>query len=258
MQAIFSAKLFRTSSRQAAIRAALEDPINQELVLQLKKYIDEDSVAELQTPQETEAETPEVQETESESEVDTETEDLDTADESSTEDATESDEDAEYASTEDGNTKVVQVSTITKTTDSKEEASEETDDTETSEEEDVSSSFAANMVNITAANSVESVSDVSSSFVVPSLDTIQGQLNSVEDTCGVVRTKQSGDELWVYFNDKKNLNNLMDSVIDRLSAAGFYQLEFNRLARTDNAIVFQIVNISSEVSNGETKKASSN
>ena len=38
-----------------------------------------------------------------------------------------------------------------------------------------------------------------------------------------------------------NLNNVMGSVIELVSALGYANLEFNRLARSDNAIVFQIV-----------------
>ena len=155
--------------------------------------------------------------------------------------------------------KVVQVTDISETSAAPEqvEDDEDADATEDPDEsEDVTSSFAANMVNVTAAEEVTSIE--ADPFVVPTLDTVQGQLNAFEDTCGVIRTKQVGDELWIYFNDKKNLNNLMEAVIDRLGAAGFYQLEFNRLARTDNAIVFQIANISTVVNNGETEKASGN
>lgn len=226
MEAIFSAKLFRTSPRQAAIKAALEDPINQELVLQLRKYLDEDEVQKL-ADQQSESQSPEG----AEAAVD------DTEDEK----------------------KVVQVTDISETSAAPEqvEDDEDADATEDPDEsEDVTSSFAANMVNVTAAEEVTSIE--ADPFVVPTLDTVQGQLNAFEDTCGVIRTKQVGDELWIYFNDKKNLNNLMEAVIDRLGAAGFYQLEFNRLARTDNAIVFQIANISTEVNNGETEKASGN
>lgn len=229
MEAIFSAKLFRTSPRQAAIKAALEDPINQELVLQLRKYLDADAVQKL-ADQQAEAHSPEGSESGMEA--------------------------------TDDEKKVVQVIDISETSESSEQIADGdvVDDPDANEghdeSEDVTSSFAANMVNVTASEEVTPIE--ANPFVVPSLDTIQGQLNAVEDTCGVIRTKQVGDELWIYFNDKKNLNNLMEAVIDRLGAAGFYQLEFNRLARTDNAIVFQIANISTEVNNGETEKASSN
>ena len=65
-----------------------------------------------------------------------------------------------------------------------------------------------------------------------------GTLNVKEDTNGVSRIKVADDEVWIYYNDKINLNNIMESVISTLSQSGFSSLEFNRLARSDNAIVF--------------------
>ena len=41
MNAIFASKLFRSSTRQDKIRAALADPVNMELVQQLRSYLDE-------------------------------------------------------------------------------------------------------------------------------------------------------------------------------------------------------------------------
>lgn len=270
MEAILSCKLFRSSTRQAAIKAALEDPVNQELVLQLKKYIDQESISTLDESEDAAATDVEVvdemavseeEDTAADVVEDEESEATDTevVDDTSTEADTSTEGDA--ASTDDQTSgKVVKVASISKTSDSSddkdtdEDAADSGDDSEPSDdaddpaaEEDVSSSYAANMSSVTASHLLASGS--------LSLDTIQGQLNATEDTAGVVRIKQSNNELWIYFNDKKNLNNVMEAVIDHLNAAGFYQLEFNRLARTDNAIVFEIMNTSTEVGNGETKKA---
>lgn len=73
-----------------------------------------------------------------------------------------------------------------------------------------------------------------------STDVIKGTLNASEDTAGVDRVLVKELELWIYYNDKINLNNVMTSVIDRLNAAGYTYLEFSRLARSDNAVVFDI------------------
>lgn len=62
-----------------------------------------------------------------------------------------------------------------------------------------------------------------------------------QDTCGVDRVQFKDDEVWVYYNDKINLNNVMSVVIEVLNAANYTYLEFNRLARSDNAMVFQII-----------------
>jgi len=71
---------------------------------------------------------------------------------------------------------------------------------------------------------------------------IKDILESDESTAGVVRvaTRDSDSELWVYYQDKINLNRLMTAVVDSIESHGYNQLTFNRLARTDNAIVFEI------------------
>lgn len=74
---------------------------------------------------------------------------------------------------------------------------------------------------------------------------ITGILNSREDTQGVSRIgkqdKPDAPELWIYYNDSINLNNVMSSVIELLNASNYNYLQFNRLARSDNAIVFIIL-----------------
>ena len=69
---------------------------------------------------------------------------------------------------------------------------------------------------------------------------IKGTLNVRQDTAGVNRVQIKNDELWIYYNDDINLNNVMANVISVLNAANYQYFEFNRLARTDNAIVFAI------------------
>lgn len=73
-------------------------------------------------------------------------------------------------------------------------------------------------------------------------DIIKGTLNSREDTAGVLRVRVKKDpcELWIYYEDKVNLNNTMPAVIEVLNGTAYTYLEFSRLARSDNAIVFDI------------------
>lgn len=47
-QAIFSSKLYQASSRKNKIKAALENPINAELVKQLGEYIDDEYKPQIQ------------------------------------------------------------------------------------------------------------------------------------------------------------------------------------------------------------------
>lgn len=72
------------------------------------------------------------------------------------------------------------------------------------------------------------------------VETIKGSLNVKEETSGVSRIRVKDKELWIYYQDTVNLNNVMSSVIDTMNALGYTYLEFSRLARSDNAIVFDI------------------
>lgn len=71
-------------------------------------------------------------------------------------------------------------------------------------------------------------------------ETMKGSLNAVEDTAGISRIRVKDKELWIYYQDSVNLNSVMGPVIDSMNALGYTYLEFSRLARSDNAIVFDI------------------
>lgn len=73
------------------------------------------------------------------------------------------------------------------------------------------------------------------------VDQLKSLLNLQDTTTGVNRILVKDSELWIYYNDSINLNNVMADAIEALNAAGYTYLEFNRLARSDNAMVFQIL-----------------
>lgn len=70
---------------------------------------------------------------------------------------------------------------------------------------------------------------------------IKGMLNADAKTAGVYRVQKKDDELWIYFKDSINLNNVMADVMDKLVASSYAWLIFNRLARSDNAMVFDVL-----------------
>ena len=71
---------------------------------------------------------------------------------------------------------------------------------------------------------------------------VKGLLNANSSTSGVSRVSVRDDkELWVYYNDNVNLNDVMVNVIEFVNASGYSYLEFNRLARSENAVVFVIL-----------------
>ena len=85
----------------------------------------------------------------------------------------------------------------------------------------------------------EPVEESTKIHVIP-LDEIKGTLNHVADTAGVSRIEMKDHELWIFYNDEVNLNNIMTEVIELLNNTGYTYLSFNRLARSNNAIVFEI------------------
>ncbi len=78
------------------------------------------------------------------------------------------------------------------------------------------------------------------------LNVLKDSLNLVDKLSGVTRVVVKEDELWIFYADNVNLNNIMTDVIENL-AQPYPYLEFNRLARSDNAIVFELTSsVSSE------------
>lgn len=72
------------------------------------------------------------------------------------------------------------------------------------------------------------------------LNVLKNTFNSRQDLAGVSRMAIKEGELWIYYNDSINLNNIMADVIEYLMASGYEEFEFNRLARSDNAMVFLV------------------
>ena len=221
MKAIYASKFYKASKRKDAIRSAIENPINHELVLQLREYIDDDSIPNTVNDESSKVKPSKKPDT--------------TSDTSDSETATKS------KFTSGGSIPRVpkadhHLSDMLKDEDNansdipQEVPSADIGDKPEPEEESVSES-----------------SDVSGTPVIASVDfstqtdSIAGILNANSDTAGVRRCMvKPEDELWIYYNDSINLNNVMEPVISLLNASDYGHLDFNRLARTDNAIVFSI------------------
>ena len=100
--------------------------------------------------------------------------------------------------------------------------------------------------NPTETNPVDVTSSVSVDCVVLDAEVIKSTLNGRDDTCGVVSIalKDSGvSELWIYYDDETNLNDTIYAVVSVFNSCGYNMLKFNRLARSNNAIVFDILEI---------------
>ena len=241
MKAIFSSTIYRASTpqQQAKIRAALADPVNMELVQQLRSYLDEpyQDPAFLNPP-----EAPDIEQKPSDSNEPTVD---DTYMEQDTSDVSE----VKAPRSVSHSPEQAEPSTDMDSISSEPSEEAEPDSSSFQSKPDAGSTDSAD----TEDQEVQTSTSVNSSRrchpdVSSLLDPLKGSLNSRQDTCGVNRIIKRDDELWVYYDDKVNLNNVMGPVIELVNALGYSNLEFNRLARSDNAIVFQIV-VSSSIMN---------
>ena len=227
LQAIFSSKLYLASTRKDKIKVALTNPVNKELVLQLEEYLDE----EYRTPSKSSSDSV------STNNIDTDATDNDW------DISDDSDSDSGFASRPSAPPKFAPIS---------EKRSEELEDldggldgepdVEPTEEEptDANSAVKLGKNKITASEYTDIQSNYGNTQIRNIASEIKGILNTSSVTSGVLRTMVKNDEIWIYYNDDTNLNNALSPVIDMLNAANYSYLTFNRLARTDNAIVFTI------------------
>lgn len=77
-----------------------------------------------------------------------------------------------------------------------------------------------------------------------SYEVLQGTLDLSEDTEGVARIyikeTDNDSELWIYYSDDVNLNSKLFNVVQLVEQA-YPFVSFNRMARSDNAVVFDII-----------------
>lgn len=231
MNAIFASKLFRSSTRQDKIRAALADPVNMELVQQLRSYLDEPyRKMGLMDPQPEEPET-------------------DTSEAPAEEAGGESSSTPESSSSYPSHSSAPSHASGP-SSDPMDIPGLNIED-ETSLEEPPASEPSESASNEEPAPSEEPVAEstriTSSTNVQDTIEQLKGSINMRQETSGVNRILKKEDEIWIYYEDKVNLNNVMGPVIELVNALGYSNLEFNRLARSDNAIVFQMYENTTEV-----------
>lgn len=200
MKQLYACKMYKSSTRKSKIQAALSNPVNQPLVTQLRSYLDDEYRKE-------EILEPDIEmKKEKGSPVKDEH-----IDESSKDDKKVIHDNTKF-SNPDGDKEDIDV--------------EDSDNDNDSSADD-------NNVNSSKKCAIRSSID---------LDSLKGTMNAVSDTCGVQRVKIDEDkkELWVYYNDDINLNDIMTPLIELLESSSYNYLIFNRLARSGNAVVFEI------------------
>lgn len=73
---------------------------------------------------------------------------------------------------------------------------------------------------------------------VDDIDRLEATLNSNSNTQGVIRCAEKDDEIWVYYNDDINISKILPDIMDELDASNITDMSFSRIARSNNAIVF--------------------
>ena len=215
MKSIFASKMFINSTRQAKICAAMTSPINVELVKQLQEYLDEEYIpaepVHVDKPEKEAAPTPSTHT---------------------------SSAPASGGPRGGGNAPAPSLS-------------EKHGDDLAAEENDAANNAPvadiADTSNTETEPTAESATSTTKQSVMSStcfnkttlVTDIKGMMNVRADTAGATRVSFKGeDEMWIYYADDVNLNNILSQVIETINSAGLTYLEFNRLARSDNAVVF--------------------
>jgi hypothetical protein len=232
---IYSSKIYLTSNRKDKIHAAIQNPLNLELVQQVADYLDDESKEELQEAI-VDKEAKSAQKSEASEPVDDENV-FDTVDSEPSsapsfsprhtsggassanvfEDFSPDSDESSADDIPDGDISAPVPDTDTPAPD-------------TSSEEPIEQS-----TGIIGTDDVDSEdSAVLQSGIIKKL------LNDEDDASGVARIDITDDETWIYYDDKVNLNDVLDNVISIIKSNGYDMLKFSRLARTDNAVVFDI------------------
>ena len=224
VKSIYASKLFRSSRRQNKILAAMENPINTELIKQLEDYLD-DEYKQLD-------------------------ESLLNSDANSDSSLESDDSNFITENNPKPNFSGAPVSTPQDTISDKydddlDEETEEPGESDTANEtfnvsQQTNASIHVSKTSVAGSVTLQNPLVVTQNMYSSLVGEIKGTLNARNTTCGVSRVHIKNDELWIYYNDDINLNTVMQNTIELLNAASYHYLVFNRLARTDNAIVFDI------------------
>lgn len=229
MKAIYACKLYKASNRKDKIKAAIADPLNAELVTQLKSYLDDDFQDELE-------------EAEAQRRKHDKTGPVETDESKDVSDKTLSEghsglpprpslgggrsslsEKFDALIDEEDNSVDDAVDTDIPSDEGEQEGETDSDLQEIDESTDIPPSG----------------TECPKKCLLDIVDEVKSLLNTDDSTRGMNRVLVKDNELWVYYNDNINLNNVMGPVIEKLNTTGYNYLDFNRLARSDNAIVFQ-------------------
>lgn len=233
LQRIYSSKLYVTSSRKDRIHAAITNPMNAQLVQQLSSYLDDDAKEKLHeaikskekaAEEAKEAAAPKQNEGKREDNFPDAENNVFSPSYSGGSSSSSSDFDDFGDSGDEPNIFDIP------------EGDEGGDIPEAPSDAPVEEATIAEGIAITADTDIDDVVfDVAND-----LEVIKATLNGRADTAGIQRINVDDKELWIYYKDEVNIGDIMVDVIEVLNGANYTYLTFSRLARSNNAIVFDI------------------
>lgn len=229
---IYASKIYLTSSRQNRIHAAIEDPMNVELVQQVAEYLDDDSKQKLK-------------EAVSEKNAKKSAEDAAKPSEDSDKNVFDDFESHSAPASSGGHASIPHSSGSGNVFDDFDTSEPEGNIPEGDENTDIpeppTDDVPEDSEPVEEATEITGVDEIDTedSAVLQS-GVVKKLLNAEDDAAGVVRVDIGDDETWIYYDDKVNLNDVLDNVISIIKSNGYDMLKFSRLARTDNAVVFDI------------------
>lgn len=213
-----SSKLFQSYSpiHQDKIRAAAQDPMNVELVKQLVAYLDKDyQKPEYTNPKALQDKAPEL---------------------TTPKDDTPLDSEPEFNA---GRPSGHPMSGPSSTPFTDAVIEDEADQGDTDLADANNNSDVVEPPSESSSDEISEATDVDSDMT-KDYQQLKSILQSSDSTAGVSRIATKGNEVWIYYIDRINLNNIMGNVVDTLAQHHYDELDFNRLARMDNAMVFVI------------------
>lgn len=230
-----SSELFKSSKNKSKILSTISNPINKELVKQLESYV---KVSDLTDEDNSEG-----------SNLDDSTESNSSYPEVNTNDTSSEDtHKSEQTHTSNPASFVPNDSYDTSETDDSEETSSEGSGEDNNTEDDSSDEFDSNDVNeSTSTNKTEIKSStyVTADIVAKAVNELPGALNLSDDTKGVdyaafKTNANNANEVWIYYDSEVDVSKILSNVVTYLLSSGYYYLQFNRVSRDDNALVFVV------------------
>ncbi len=228
MKSIFASKLYKASKRQDRIRSAMTDPINSELVQQLKSYIDDEYLEEAE-PKDIDPMEGKGAENEDSGGSVSKKPSGGGGHHSSGGGGLGGGLPGAFGGDDDLGGDLGDMDSYS------EDGGEEGPAPDVPDEPEGDVEEAVDINKVSEEDTIYAKLDI-----VRDTNRVLNDLNEDSLTSGVRRLSVKGKEAWIFYKDDVNLNDIMEPVISKIADICEDNLSFNRLARTENAIIFEI------------------